>query len=412
MNFEATVAARHLKSGRWQTVLTVAAVAVAVVVIIFITSLIQGVQKRYFKDLIGSIPHVTVKPPEPKPVPLTQLLPEGETLYVTRPETQAQQNKNIDDAAGQRARLEKMPQVTNVVANVSGQAFLTRGAKSFGLTLSGADPRAFEQINHLQRDMVSGKWLAIGPDDIVIGYKLAEKANATIGDRVRIESSEGISQAFTVAGTFDTGSDVNDLNRAYVTLRSAQGLFAMKQSVSSFWVQLADPYLANDLADQVNATLPLKADSWMREQGEILGALRAQTATSNMISAFSLFASMLGIASVLIVSVIQKSKQIGILKSMGARDRQILLIFAFEGLGIAIMGAVSGAGLSYALLLYLGQLTREVRTGKFDQLFPIILEPTIFFTAMIGAVLATLVAALLPARRASRVNPVEVIHGG
>lgn len=412
MYFEATVALRHLRSGRWQTVLTVAGVAVAVVVIIFITSLIKGVQKRFFGDLIGSIPHVTVKPPDPKPIPLAAISNPRSGLTISRAETQAQQNKTIDDAAGLQAQLERMPHVTAVVANVSGQAFLMRGSKSFGLSLSGADPRAFEHINHLQDDMVSGKWLDIGPDEIVIGYKLAEKANVVVGDRVRIESSEGVNQAFTVAGIFDTGLDVNDLSRAYVTLRSAQALFAMKQSVSSFWVQLTDPYLANDVADQVVATLPFDADSWMREQGEILDALRVQTSTSNMISAFSLFASMLGIASVLIVSVIQKSKQIGILKSMGARDRQILLIFAFEGLGIAVLGAIVGAGLSYGLLVYLSQLKREVRIGKIDELYPVILEPNIFLTAMLGAILATLVAALLPARRAAKVNPVDVIHGG
>jgi lipoprotein-releasing system permease protein len=260
--------------------------------------------------------------------------------------------------------------------------------------------------------MIAGNWLDLKADDIVIGYKLADEAGVNIGDRVRIQSSEGVTTVLKIAGLFSTGLEVNDLSAAYTTLRTAQSLFAMRQSISSFLIQVNDAFESNTVADSLAAALPYKTESWMRKQAEIMDALRVQNSTTTVISVFSLMASMLGISSVLIVSVIQKSKQIGILKSMGARDRQIMLIFTLEGLGIAIVGVLAGAGISYALLVSLMQLKREVRIGKIDELFPVILDARIFSVAMMAAVVATVIAALLPARHAARFNPVEVIRNG
>jgi lipoprotein-releasing system permease protein len=418
MNFEMQVALRHLKSGGGQTVMTVSAVATAVLIIIFITSLIRGVQERFFGDLIGSIPHITLKPLEPVAQSLAEAsgardgVLSGDRLLTSRRESQAQQRKEIENWSTVAAQLAQFPDVKTVVPAVRGQAFLMRGSKRFGLTISGADPREQERISHLQDDIVAGNWLTIGPEDIVIGYKLAEEAGINIGDRVRVQSSEGVTSVFTVAGLFSTGLDESDKGAAYVTLRAAQGLFAMRRSVSVLLVQVAEAFDSNRVADSIAAVLPYKTESWMREQAEIMDALRVQNSTTTLISVFSLLASMLGISSVLIVSVIQKSKQIGILKSMGARERQILLIFTYEGLGIGVLGVLAGGGLSYALLISLMQLKRQVRVGKIDELFPVILDPGIFAAAMLAGLVATVVAALLPARRAARLNPVEVIHGG
>jgi lipoprotein-releasing system permease protein len=131
-----------------------------------------------------------------------------------------------------------------------------------------------------------------------------------------------------------------------------------------------------------------------------------------MISAFSLIASSFAIASVLIVSVLQKSKQIGILKSIGATRKQILGIFTLEGLGIALAGSTTGAILG-TLIVYLISLPRQrtARPGHApDQLFPVAIMPEYILGAMLAAILSTLIAALFPARRAAKMNPVDVMR--
>ena len=142
-----------------------------------------------------------------------------------------------------------------------------------------------------------------------------------------------------------------------------------------------------------------------------VNGFRAQDQSRMMISFFSLLASAFGIASVLIVSVLRKSKEIGILKSMGARDGQIMAIFTLQGLFVALLGAGVGCGAAFALLKVLSGVKQVARFGKSDQLFPIIFEPSIFLAASGLAIASTLLAALLPARRAARMNPVEVLRG-
>ena len=258
-------------------------------------------------------------------------------LFASDRQKQVQQRNDIENWQKVETQLAQFPGVRVVASAVRGNAFLIAGSKRLGITVSGADPISEEKIVGLNKDIIAGEWLGIGPEDVVIGWRLAEEAGVQLGDRVRLESSQGVSAIYRVAGIFDTGNNNVDLSQAFMGLRSAQSLFAMKQDVSIIQIKLNDPFQANEISDQIAATLPFKVDSWMREQAFIVNAFKSQDSSRIMICTFALLASAFGIASVLIVSVIQKSKQIGILKSMGAKDRQILLVFTLEGLGIALV---------------------------------------------------------------------------
>jgi len=411
VRFEATVATRHLVSGRGQTLLTVGAVAIAVTVIVFITSLIQGLQARIVNDLIGSLPHVTVKPAERPARPLSQAASDRPGLATSLVQPSTERRAHFDDVPRVEQQLASFPGVKSVAPAIRGQAFLIHGAKQFGVSVSGGAPALQERIAGLQKDLVAGRWLELGPDEIVIGVRLANEAGIGLGDRVRLISSEGVDGVYTVAGLFDTGQNSTDLGAVFTDLRTAQRLFRLQGSVSSFLIKLDDPFMANTTADAIAGALGHDAESWMREQAQFVNGLRAQSSSSAMISLFALLASAFSIAAVLIVSVIQKSKEIGILKSMGARNRQIQLIFGLEGLIIAVAGAILGCGLGYGILRMLAGVRQVARFGKVDQLFPISFDVAIFAGAAIAAILTTLIAATLPARRAARMDPVEIIHG-
>ena len=166
------------------------------------------------------------------------------------------------------------------------------------------------------------------------------------------------------------------------------------------------------VATRIRTLLPYEARSWIQEFPQFLSTLQMQTASAYLISAFSLGASAFAIASILIVAVLQKSKQIGILKSMGARRHQILRAFILEGLGIALVGSVAGAAgrhldrvpaqFDRAAGHTGGAAARAALSGG---------DPTVLHAlAMLAATAATVLAALLPARRAARLNPVDVIR--
>ena len=407
--FETQLALRHLFSGGGQTLLTVSAVAAGVIIVIFITSLIFGLQDQLTELLTDAIPHITITVEEPEPKPLEKVPGTPEGLSSSRIEQQAPQIKFIDNWPQVVETVRGLPNVRAVAPVVSGQAFVSKGANPIGVAVVGADPELQDRIAPVTKDLISGRYLGLGSDEIVIDAELAKDLDVSTGERIRLTSGTGASDSFTIGGIYSRGQGRGS---AYVTLRTGQSLFGYGTSVNVIYVKLTDIYNADSVADRIMALLPYEAKSWTREFPQFLSSLQVQTASAYLISGFSLVASGFAIAAVLIVSVLQKSKQIGILKSMGARRRQILTVFIFEGLGVAMVGSTFGAIFGTTIVFLLSLLTQPVtRVGQTpEQLFPVRILPVYIGLAMLAAILSTVIAAVLPARRAAKMNPVDVMR--
>jgi len=277
------------------------------------------------------------------------------------------------------------------------------------VSVIGADPELQDQVTPVTKNLVAGYYRGLQSEEIVIDYELARDLNVSIGDRIRLTSSTGAVQAFTIAGIYSQGQGRGS---AYITLRTAQSLYGLGTAVNAVLVKVLDIFRADAVAARVQALFPYEARSWMQEFPQFLSSLQMQTASAYLISAFSLAASAFAIASILIVSVLQKSKQIGILKSIGARRSQILRAFILEGFGIALAGSGVGAAVGMCIVYLLSLIEQPItRVGQPpEQLFPVAILPWYITLAMLAAIGATVLAAWLPARRAARVNPVEVIR--
>lgn len=409
IRFEVQVAVRHLLSGGGQTLLTVSAVAAGVIIVIFITSLIFGLQERLTELLTDAIPHVTVTVEEPEPRPLAKVAPSPGDLSSTEIEQQAPQIKFIDNYPAVAETIRRLPNVREVAPVVTGQAFISKGANPVGVAVVGSDPELQDRITPVTKDLISGKYIGLGSDEIVIDGELAKDLDVSSGERVRVTSGTGASDSFTIAGIYSRGQGRGS---AYVTLRTGQSLFGLGTKVNAIYVKLIDIYNADSVADRIMALVPYEAKSWTREFPQFLSSLQVQTASAYLISGFSLVASGFAIAAVLIVSVLQKSKQIGILKSMGARRRQILTVFIFEGLGVAIIGSALGAMIGTVIVILLSLFKQPItRVGQTpEQLFPVRILPFYIAIAVLAAIISTVLAAVLPARRAARMNPVDVMR--
>jgi lipoprotein-releasing system permease protein len=409
LRFESQLAVRHLRSGGKQTLLTISAVAAGVIIVVFVTALIFGLQRRWTTILTDSLPHITIRVVDPKPTPLAAVpgLPFG--AVSSRIEQRAPQEKNIENWAQVVEVVHTLPNVRVVAPVVRGQAFASKGGNPYGVTVIGADPDIQDQVTPVTKNLVAGRYLGLDSDEIVIDYELARDLNVSTGDRIRLTSSTGAVEAFTIAGIYSQGQGRGS---AYITLRTAQSLYGMGTAVNAILVKVVDIFRADEAAARLQALLPYEARSWIQEFPQFLSSLQMQTASAYLISAFSLVASAFAIASILIVSVLQKSKQIGILKSMGARRSQILRAFVLEGLGIALLGSSAGAAVGMSIVYLLSLIEQPVtRVGQPpEQLFPVAILPLYIALAMLAATAATVLAALLPARRAARLNPVDVIR--
>ncbi len=409
IRFEAQLAWRHLRSGGGQTWLTIAAVASGVIIVIFIMGVIFGFQRRLTTLLTDAIPHVTVQVPEGKPIPYADLPGRAAGTSSSRTEMQAPQRKNIDDWQTVLAVARSIPNVRTVTPAVAGQGFASKGANPVGVSVIGADPAQQELVTPVTKNLIGGHYVGLAADEVVIDYELAKDLNVGVGDRIRITSVSGIPEPLRIAGVYSIGQGRGS---AYVTLRTGQSMLAIGNSVNVVFVKVIDIYGADAVAERISVLLDCEAKSWSSEFPNFVTSLQAQAASAYLISGFTLIASSFAIASVLIVSVQRKAKQIGILKSIGARSNQILLVFLFEGLGIAIAGSVLGAIAGIAVL-YVSSLPLEP-VGRFggvpQSVIPLILDPVYILAAMGAASAATVLAALLPARSAAKMNPVDALR--
>lgn len=408
LQFELRVAVRHLRSGGTQTLLTISAVAAGVVIVVFITSLILGLHRHITQQLTQSIPHIRVVP---RNVVESGGLLEANGAPISRRVQQraAPRLQSIDDAPQTTIAIRQVPGITLIVPVAAGQGFLEKGGAPIGVNVTGADPDLEDGITSLSNNILQGHYRGLAADAIVIDADAAQELNVGIGDRVKLSSSVGGAEWLSIAGIY--GGEMGR-GAAYVTLRTGQSLFKLGTSVNAMLVDVNDIYRADRTAARIAALVPYDAKPWLEDFPNIVQALQAQAAVAYIISVFSLIASAFAIAAILIVSVLRKAKQIGILKSMGARKRQIRRIFVFEGLGIALLGSTIGAVFAVVLLRLLMLIQQPVlhEGEKAQPLFPIIIQPGYVAIAMLAAIATTVIAAWLPARNAANLNPVEVMR--
>jgi lipoprotein-releasing system permease protein len=273
--------------------------------------------------------------------------------------------------------------------------------------LQGIEPEEFARIVPLPDKITAGTW-RLGTTDVLIGIELGRNLGAAIGDKVRIATPSGASLTLTVTGLFDLGSRGANERTAYVPIRTAQDLLALPGGASNLYVTVEEIFAAEEIAQRITATVGLEADSWIRTNNQFFIALTAQTISNSVIRLAVGISVALGIASVLVVSVVQKSHEIGILRAMGASRRQVMNVFLIQGGVVGLAGSLIGSALAAAFLfLWRGFF----RNPDGTPLFMLEFDPALIAWAAVVATLTGLAAAVTPARRAARLNPVEAIRG-
>jgi lipoprotein-releasing system permease protein len=407
MRFEATVAARHLMRGGVQTWLTVAAVATGVTVIVFISSFTFGI-RDWAEGLISDmLPDVTVAAANPAVRPI-----DGEGRKVlTESEPVDQRSLTIADWQRAEGLIRRLPGVVQVAPAIMDHGFAVRGNKTFDLTVYGADPEKLDGVTAVSKYIVQGHYFGLRVDECVADYKLVSELGIRLGDHIRLASPTGESAPFRIVGLYDSGAQ-RGIYKAFITLHAAQALYDAGSGVRSILIRTTSIWGASTVADRINAILPYDAKAWTYDFPQAASQFKIYDGVAYLVSTFSLIASSFAIASILAVQVLQKSRQIGILKSIGARSRQIFRIFVLEGLAVSIVGSALGALLGWGLVAWLStfKLPQTSAGAVTYQMFPAVLTPGLVAAAILGAVASTVIAAVLPARRAAGLDPIQAMR--
>jgi len=406
--FEWIVALRFLREGRLQTVFIISGVAIGVGVIVFMSALMAGLQANFIRRVLSAQAHIELLPPQEitRPLRLGQYAIDNEVEgYIIQPPLQ--RLKSIDQWQKVAAQIRMMPEVLVVAPIASGSALVVRGSASRSISVNGIDPLLYFRIVNLNDKIVRGSARLTGTD-ILIGIDLASQLGVDVADKLRLSTATGATSTLTIAGVFDLGNKGANLRTTFLALHTAQSLLGLPGGVTSLQVTVRDVYSAEIIAQRVTAATGVEADSWIKTSAQFFAAVSAQTTANTAIRFFVGLSVAFGIASVLVVVVVQKSREIGILRAMGISQGQILRVFLLQGGVLGLGGSVVGCGIG-AIALITWQ--RYARNADGTSLFPLVFDPKLFTIALIVATVTGLAAAFAPALRAARLDPVVAIRG-
>lgn len=378
------IATRFLRHSRNQTILIVLGIAVLISVQVFVGALITSLQTNLVESTVGHAPQVTV--------------------------VSARDNVTIANYTTLADRVQATPGVGSVAVSASGNAFLTNGSKVAPVLVRGFDFGKADTIYHILGAIYQGS-APRSSGQILVGKELRADLNLAVGENVTVITAFGGHTNLTISGLFDLG--VSSLNGGWIMtpLATAQSIFGYGDRVTSIEATVPDVFQAQAIAAAVSQSLAdpdVKVQNWMDQNAQLLSGLQAQSLSSNMIQGFILISVVIAIASILSITVLQKSRQIGILKAMGIKDRDASLVFLYEGILLGVGGAVGGLLLGVGLLT---SFTTFAKGSNGSAILSISLDPVFLLASFLIAFLSATLAGLLPARKSSRLSPIDVIRG-
>lgn len=379
------ISLRFLSSSKGQTLLIAIGIAIGVSVQIFIGSLINSLQTNLLNKTVGNSPQIKI--------------------------TSNNDDKLINNYLNLKSEiLSTSDSITNLSFAADGAALINTDENTYSILIRGMDINDSDKIYNIKNRIYEGR----EPEndfETLIGKELQDELGVKLNENIEIISNTGKTSELKVVGFYDLG--VASLNKSWLIapITTSQEIFSLGDSVTTAEMQTSDLFNADIIASELLSNLgdEYKISNWKDDNAELLSGLNGQSISSIMIQIFVLISVVLGIASVLAITVLQKSKQIGILKAMGIKDKDASLIFLFEGLLLGIMGAILGVILGFLLSFMFSKFAVNPDGTPIIQLY---IDYKFIGLSAIVAILSSTIAALIPARRSSKLNLLEVIKNG
>lgn len=392
------LAIRHLSSHPGQTSLLMAGVALGVSVFIFMSALIGGLATLLTLRTVGSIPHIVLEMPDRDPATLS---PNAHKQVVRQKDLSRRDQIAIWQPV--IPIIEQTSGVTAVSPQIRGSAFVERGQTVAPVGVIGVMPGKLSDIADIEAAIVDGS-SNLPADGILIGSRLARDLGLRVGQVIRLSSDRGRARSFRIGGIFTLGIASADRQAVYMNFTTARALFDLSTGISRIEIKVEPATDAADIAERLRRSTGLKATAWTEDNAQLFEGLDAQARTGTIIKAFSLVTIIVGIASAMLLSIVRRQSEIGIMRAMGASNGLVVSIFVLEGTLIGFIGAIVGAVAAWFALLPLPPVTGVSSGG-----LPIDRQQGDFLLAITLTTLAATLASILPARRAARIDPVEAI---
>ena len=401
MLFELKIALRFMRGGRSQTIFIASGIAIGVAVMIFLGLLITSLQASLVDQTIGNSAHITIRAPQDLitrrlegPLEEGQILLRGNDTNVVR---------SLDSWTQISRQLADDPRITALSPSVQGTAFLRSGGKDRSIQIKGVDLQKADAIYEVSTRLTEGS-PSLDGSYVLIGTVLAHDLDLAVGDGLNVLLPSGENTRLLVGGIFDLESEAVNSSLIFMDLSRAQKLFNIGNGVSELEIQVEKPFDADLIAQEWSVLISdVRIQNWKDQNAQLLSALSSQGSSSYTIQFFVILSITFGISSVLAVSVVQKSKEIGIMKAMGVTKKSARRIFVYQGLILGVAGALVGIVLGILLLFFFNRFAGSLTINyNFLQIVGVALI----------AVAASTLASVIPARRSAEMNPMEAIKNG
>ena len=407
------VALRQLWERKLLNGIAVLGVTLGVLTLIGINGIMQGFQQKFLINIIKVSPHVTIKDKQLRPsasilARFTNDFVVTRVSHETPNDRQLRINRPYEIVRG----IERMDGVAGAAASLAGSAVLAVGAKQYPVDLRGIDPGRQDRVTPISQFVEKGSYRALSAsaDAMIVGSGVAKELGVKVGDVVRC-GAVGPTMNLKVVGIFDAALPPIDNRRVYVTIRTAQILLGKPDIIGQIEVKLSDPERASEVREKLERGLGYDAESWQEANANFLALFKQQNMIIGFVVGAILAVGGFGILAIQIMIVMQKTRDIAILRSVGFHRRDILSAFLLQGAIIASIGAAIGSVGGHYLVTFLGTLKIKQEGLVKSESFLVYEDPKFYFYGVFFALAVGLIASFIPALRASRVEPVDVLRG-
>ncbi|MDB5323349.1 MAG: hypothetical protein JWN40_4980 [Phycisphaerales bacterium] len=409
------ISTRYFFSHKRQSLVCIAGVTISVTMFIAMLAMMNGFTHKFITETVESSGHITVhdEPREKDTQILERFTTHPDALLSIERTKPRETVKQIKNPTGLIAQLRRLPGIVAAAPEVTGEAIASYGTKNVNMAIVGIEPEQQQRVTTIGNDIKEGdfKRLRTSADGLVIGSGLQKVLGAKLDDTIVLTSNTGGRTSARIVGIFETGITPVDYSRAYMLVNSAQTLLDKKNIVNRIIIRTVDYQLAEPYAKQIESLSGYKTESWQEASANFLKIFKVQTVITYVITGALLIVAAFGVLNILIMAVLERVNEIAILKSFGLSRADITLIYLFQGMVIGLIGATLGVGLGKLVVEGLRRLPIKVEGLVKSEGLLMAENIDMYIQAFIAAILITMFAAVYPARRAAKYDPVEVIRG-
>jgi lipoprotein-releasing system permease protein len=407
-NVNTDIALTHIVTRKKQTLVAALGVTIGVAVYLFMNSLSSGFTTFSRDEIFKNSAHIKIYKDDEISKPIARPDTGSSIAVIVNPQITTLSGSIINPQE-LLARVKNEPYITHAIAQVSFDAFYSRGRAQLRGTGNGVNMVEYDAMFNTGKYMVAGSTSALQGNlsGIIIGSGIAEKLSLGMGDNITVSSSHGVVKVMKITGIFTTGSSMNDNAKSYMNVSAAQQFVKEGPSyVSAIFANTPDAGQSEKYAAQLQQLTAYKVEDWKTTNADVLAGDKTRSAMMGAISLSILLVAGFGIYNILSATISQKINDIAILKATGFSGRDVIKIFVMEALVMGFIGTVIGLALGSVLIAIMSGIYMGGPVGY----FPIHFEPELFTQSFVLGIFITLCAGFFPAKKAANVDPVEIFR--